>query len=225
MKNLTAGILSSALLMSLAACASTPAGQPGEVSATPTAASSNTAPAEAAKPAAPKLFTVPAGTAISVTLDSALSSADNSAGDKFEASLASPLAIDGTTLLGKGAKVHGRVVDAKKSGRVKGLASLTLTLTDILHNGEATPIATKNWSEQAENTKKRDTGIIGGAAAIGTAIGAIAGGKKGAVEGAAVGGGAGAGTVLATKGKEVELGPEARLKFTLENSIALTAAP
>ena len=61
------------------------------------------------------------------------------------------------------------------------------------------------------------------AAAIGTVIGAIAGGKKGAAEGAAIGGGAGTGTVLATKGKEVELGPEAKLKFTVEKSFEVPA--
>jgi len=38
-------------------------------------------------------------------------------------------------------------------------------------------------------------------------IGGILGGKSGAATGAAVGGGAGTGVVLATKGKEVRLGP------------------
>jgi hypothetical protein len=226
MKNLKSGILVSLAALSLAACSSTPTDQPGAATPTATPVSSN-APAETPappKPAAPKMVTVPAATALEVVLDSALSSAKNNAGDKFDASLAAPVIVNGDTVLEKGAKVHGRVVDAKESGRVKGLASITLTLTDVVQGGVATPITTKEWSEQAEATKKRDTGIIGGAAAIGTAIGAIAGGKKGAVEGAAVGGGAGAGTVLATKGKEVELGPEAKLKFTLEKSVELVAA-
>ena len=65
--------------------------------------------------------------------------------------------------------------------------------------------------------------LIGIAAGVGTAIGAIAGGGSGAAKGAAIGGGAGTGVVLATKGDEVELGPEARIKFTLEKPVEITA--
>jgi len=225
MKSLKLGILLSVFALSLVACSSASTDKPGDA-ASAGAAGGNAAPVEAPKPepAAPKMISVPAGTALQVALDSALSSGKNNAGDKFEATLAAPLTIEGTTVLEKGTKVHGRVVDAKESGRVKGLASITLTLTDVEQNGKTTSITTKQWSQEAENTKKRDVGIVGGAAAVGTAIGAIAGGKKGAAEGAAIGGGAGAGTVLATKGKEVELGAEARLKFTLEKSVELAVA-
>jgi hypothetical protein len=169
------------------------------------------------------MITVPANTSLEVLLDGSLSSDKSSAGDKFEASLAAPLVVDGTTVVEKGSRVLGKVVDAEGSGRVKGRASLTLTLTSVMHDGKTTSITTKNWGMEAESTKKKDAVIVGGAAAVGTAIGGLLGGKKGAAEGAAVGGGAGAGTVLATKGKEVELGPEARLKFTLEKSFQIAA--
>jgi hypothetical protein len=169
------------------------------------------------------MVAVPAETPLEVLLDGSLSSNKSSAGDKFEASLAAPLVVDGTTLLGKGTKFHGRVVAAEGSGRVKGLASLTLVLTDVVHEGKTMPITTKNWELKADSTKTKDGAIIGGAAAVGTAVGALFGGKKGALEGAAVGGGAGTGTVLVTKGKEVELGPEAKLKFTLEKPVEIAA--
>src|SRR6267154_2164007 len=70
-------------------------------------------------------------------------------------------------------------VDAKGSARVKGLASMSLALTDIVQSGKTVSVSTKDWVKEAEATKKKDTGIIGGAAGIGAAIGAIAGGKKG----------------------------------------------
>ena len=171
-----------------------------------------------------KLISVPAETPLEVLLDGSLSSDKSEAGDKFEGSLAAPLIVDGTTLLQKGAKVHGRVVAAEGSGRVKGLASLTLSLTSVTQDGKTTPITTKNWGMEAEATKKKDGVIVGGAAAVGTAVGALFGGKKGALEGAAVGAGAGTGAVLVTKGKEVELGPEARLKFKLEKPVELAPA-
>ena len=82
------------------------------------------------------------------------------------------------------------------------------------------PLVTQPFVAEAEGTKKRDGGIIGGAAGI-AAIGAIAGGKGGAAKGAVIGGAAGTGTVLGTKGKEVEFDSESRLKFTLDKSVFL----
>jgi hypothetical protein len=226
MKNVFTGILLTMVGFGIVSCSST-ATAPGADTSAAAPASSNATPEPAPKPApAPpvvKMVSVPAETPLEVLLDGSLSSDKSSAGDKFEASLAAPLVVDGATLLEKGAKFHGRVVAAEGSGRVKGLASLTLVLTDVVHEGKTTPITTKNWALEAESTKKKDGVIVGGAAAVGTAVGALSGGKKGAAEGAAVGAGAGTGAVLVTKGKEVELGPEAKLKFTLEKPVSLAA--
>jgi hypothetical protein len=226
MKNAFTGILLTLMGFGMVSCSSTSTAPGADSSAAEPASSNVAANAPAPKPEpAPvvKMVSIPAATALDVLLDGSLSSDKSSAGDKFEATLAAPLVVDGTTILEKGSRFHGRVVAAEGSGRVKGLASLTLVLTDVVHEGKTTPITTKNWSLQADSTKKKDTAIVGGAAAVGTAVGALFGGKKGALEGAAVGGGAGAGTVLVTKGKEVELGPEANLKFTLEKPVELAA--
>ena len=64
-------------------------------------------------------------------------------------------------------------------------------------------------SRLAEATKGEDATKIGIGAGAGAAIGGIVGGKKGAAQGAVVGGGVGTGVVLATKGREVRLGPGA----------------
>jgi len=228
MKNAFTGFLLTLMAFGIVSCSSTTT-EPGADSSTAAPASSNSAasaPAPRPEPApAPvvKMVAVPAETPLEVLLDGSLSSDKSSAGDKFEATLAAPLVVGGTTVLEKGARFHGRVVAAEGSGRVKGLASLALALTDVVHDGKTTPITTKNWAVEAEGTKKKDGVIIGGAAAVGTAIGGLFGGKKGAAEGAAIGAGAGTGTVLATKGKEVELGPEARLMFTLEKPFEIAA--
>ena len=150
-----------------------------------------------------------------------VSSGTNKSGDEFLASLAAPLVVGGKTVLDKGTKVRGRVIDAEGSGRVKGLANIRLALTGILDGAKTIPIVTKPFVAEAESTKGRDAAVAGGAAGIGAAIGAIAGGKKGAGVGAIVGGAAGTGTVLATKGKEVEFGSESRVKFTLEKDAEL----
>jgi hypothetical protein len=166
--------------------------------------------------------TIPAGTRIHVALIDGVSSNQSSSGDEFMASLTQPVVVNGKTVLSKGTKVRGRVVDVNESGRVKGRASIQLKLTDIVRdNGRDLAIATKTFSAVAEATKKRDAAIIGGGAGIGAAIGAITGGGKGAAVGAAVGGGAGTGTVLATKGKEIHYPPETHLTFTLVDSVEI----
>ncbi len=170
--------------------------------------------AENPRPAA--RITIPAGTRLRVSLIDAVSSDKSRPGDQFLASLAEPVVVNGRTVLEKGTKVTGRVVDAKESGRVKGRASIELRLTSVTReNGRQVSIATKPYAAVAQGTKKRDAAIIGGGAGLGAAIGAIAGGGKGAAIGAAVGGGAGTGTVLATKGKEIHYPPETRISFTL----------
>jgi len=168
----------------------------------------------------PKI-SVPAGTRLRVALVEGVSTTKNSPGDRFTATLAEPVIVDGKMVLEKGTKVRGSVVDVKESGRVKGRASIQLTLNEIVRDGKSLPISTKSFIAVAESTKKRDAAIIGGGAGLGAAIGAIAGGGKGAAVGAAIGGGAGTGTVLATKGKEIHYGPETRLSFTLSNSVEI----
>jgi hypothetical protein len=225
MKNVFTGILLTTMGFGIVSCSSTSTA-PGADSSVAAPASSNAATDSAPKMApAPvvKMIAVPAETPLEVLLDGSLSSDKSAAGDKFEASLAAPLVVDGTTVLEKGTRFHGRVVAAEGSGRVKGLASLTLVLTDVVHDGKTTPITTKNWAMEAKSTKKKDAAKIGIGAGIGTAIGAIAGGGSGAAKGAAIGGGAGTGVVLATKGDEVELGPEAKLKFTVEKTFEIPA--
>lgn len=215
-----------ALALGPAACSTDQApdatAQPADSASAPAspAASSPAKPAVSA-PAKPKTFVVPEGTELTVALISSISTGKNKAGDEFTASLAEPIVVNGQTVAAKGALVNGRIVDAEGSGRVSGKANIRLILTSLADGAKTYPIVTRPFVAEAEGTKKRDAGIIGGAAGVGAAIGAIAGGKGGAAKGAIIGGAAGTGTVLATKGKEVEFDSESRLKFTLEKSASL----
>jgi hypothetical protein len=164
---------------------------------------------------------IPSGTQLRVSLIDPLSTDTNSAGDRFLASMAESVVIDGTTVLQKGTKVRGRVVGVEDSGRVKGLASIQLVLTDIMQGDRMIAITTDTFGATADSSKTRDGEIIAGGAGIGAAVGAIAGGKKGAAIGAVTGGGAGTGVVLATKGKEIHYGAETRLDFTLAKSVQM----
>jgi hypothetical protein len=166
-------------------------------------------------------ITVPAGTRFQISLQQGVGSDTSDPGSVFSAVLAAPIAVDGKTVFEKGSAVTGRVTDVKKSGRVKGRASISLVLTSIVHDSKTVPITTQTYTGVAKPTKKRDVGIIGGAAGVGAAIGAITGGGKGAATGAAIGGAGGAGAVLLTRGKDIHYPPETRLSFALSNPVAV----
>jgi hypothetical protein len=176
----------------------------------------------AAKAAAVKEnLLIPSGTVLKVLLIDGLSTDASSAGDRFQASLAEPVVVGGSTVLPKGTKVWGHVVGVEDSGRVKGRASIRLALNDIAQGNRMVPITTDTFAATAEASTTRDAEIIAGGAAVGAVIGAVAGGAKGAGVGAVTGGGAGTGVVLATKGKEIRYPAETRLSFTLANPVQM----
>jgi hypothetical protein len=145
----------------------------------------NTTTTPAAKAAAVKeKLMIPSGTILRVLLIDGLSTDTNSAGDHFLASLAESIVVDGSTILPKGTKVRGRVIGVEDSGRVKGVASIRLELTDIMQGNRTVAITTDTFAATAESSTTRDAEIIGGGAVVGAVIGAIAGGKKGAGIGA-----------------------------------------
>ena len=149
-------------------------------------------------------YTVPEGTKLSVRLSTAVSSATAKVEDAVEGTLAEPVSVDGAEVLPAGSIVKGVVSEAEGSGRVSGLASLTLKFNKVVVAGREDADIDATHSAKAEASKGSDAKKIGGGAAAGAVIGALLGGKGGAAKGAVIGGGAGTGVVLATKGKEVE---------------------
>jgi hypothetical protein len=164
---------------------------------------------------------IPSGATLRVRIDQSIDTRHNPAGTKFQASLAQPLIHDGATLLPRGTRFTGHVVESKPSGRLKGRAVLSLTLDSVLWNGAERPISTASTTRVSARHKKRDLVLIGGGAGTGATIGAIAGGPVGAVVGAAAGGVAGTATALVTGKKNVTLPPETVLAFPLRSSVRL----
>lgn len=229
-------IFTAALFAALVACSSTPgttAASDPNASATSTTASNNSSlpfsdskqPATESKGLfshAAETVTVPAGTPVTVRLQSAVSSESSSAGDKFEAVLDSPLEINGKTVAPAGATVTGRVVAAEKSGRLENPGMIQIALSSISMNGKAVPVTSSSVIARGTSHKKRNLSWIGGGAAGGALIGGLAGGGKGALIGSAVGAGAGTGTAYATGKKDVGFGVERRLTFRLTQPITVT---
>jgi len=175
-------------------------------------------------PEPPKTYTVPVGTPISVRTITALSTKTAAGGTPFEATLHQPIVVDGYTVAPKGATVKGIVTQSDPGGKVKGVASLTVSLASIeAAGGQVVKVDTSNQTLLAEKSTKKDAIKVGVATGIGAAIGAIAGGGKGAAIGAGAGGAAGTGAVLMTRGNAAVLPSESLLTFKLQAPITVTA--
>lgn len=168
-----------------------------------------------------KPITVPEGTDLTVALDQSISTASNRSGDGFRATLASPVVIDGKTVLPKDALVTGHVVDARPSGRLKGVAKLDLTLDTVEVNGKSYDLATDDEARRGKNHNKRNGVLIGGGAGVGAVIGGIAGGGVGALIGSAAGAGAGTAGAAATGKKDIRVPAEAVLTFRLTRPVTI----
>jgi hypothetical protein len=146
--------------------------------------------------------TIPAETLFMVSLVTPVASNKSKVEDRVKGTVAKPIIVSGTTVVPAGAELTGSVIDVKQSGRVKGRASIAIRFDRLLVRGESHRIHTAPIAVEAGSSTKSDAkkGAIG--AGAGAIVGGIAGGGSGAAIGGVIGG---AGTVLATKGKEVEL--------------------
>lgn len=192
-----------------AAAASGTTGTAGTTAAPPGSAA--TAPA----PAAPQPVTLPEGTVITVRLNDRVSSKDSSPGDRFTATVAQPVQVDGKDVIPKGAAVTGTVTDAKARGKIKGSATLRLVLDSVTINDKKYDIQTTAVARSMQGKGKRTAEFGGGGAAAGALIGGLAGGGKGLGIGLLAGGAAGLAGGAFTGNKDIELPAETLLSFKL----------
>ena len=166
---------------------------------------------------------IPAGTMLAVRLIDRLSSDKSQAGDLFEGTLDTPIVVGGMVVAEKGASVVGRVVRARKAGRMTAPSELVLELAELVCPTDRVAIETDPIEHSGEaSSTGGDAVAIGSTAALGTALGAIFGGGKGAAIGAAAGGAVGAGGTLGAKGKPAAVKSEAVLMFRLRAPATVT---
>lgn len=160
-------------------------------------------------------LSLPTGTPVFVRLISSLSSNRLIPGAAFEASLDSPMEVNGFVVAERGARVEGRVTEAAVAGKISGQSQLALTLMKIVTaDGKTLDLSTNTIALAGGTSYGRDAAKIAGLAGVGAALGAINSGR-GAAIGSAAGAAAGIGLVLNTRGKATTVASEQRLEFHL----------
>ena len=161
---------------------------------------------------------IPANTELDVRLSNILNSGTAQVEDRFEATTAADLIIDGRTLVPAGSIMRGVVSSVQAAGRLKRKAEMTVTFDQLTINGRSYPIrGTVTQAIEGEGVKG-DLPKAGVGAGVGAIIGGILGGFKGAMAGVLIGGG---GTIAATEGKEVELPQGTVLRVRIESPVPL----
>jgi hypothetical protein len=161
--------------------------------------------------------TVPAGTVLPIRLDESLASDRSRVEDPVTATVLRNVTVDGVTAVPEGSVVSGAVTEAKRSGKVKGVAQLAVRFDSVAPRGGDSRyrVRTGLVARRAPTTRRNDALKIGAPTAGGLIVGGLLGGKKGALIGGTIGGGAGTAVVLTTRGKEVRLPRGTRLDIKL----------
>ena len=176
---------------------------------------------KASRSLVPPEVVIPSGTAITVRLQNTVSSATSTPGDEFAAVLDQAIIVDGETVASTGAQVTGRVIAARRSGRLTHPGFLRIALASLTVNGKAIPVQSSSVMVAGTSHKRRNLAWIGGGAGGGALIGAIASGGTGALIGSAIGAAGGTTTAYATGKKDVGFGPERRLTFRLTRPVTI----
>jgi hypothetical protein len=182
---------------------------------------------------------IPQGAHVLLRMENSLNTRTAQEGDFVYLRTAVPIANAGQIAVPAGSYVQGVVLEARRSGRVKGRAQLairleTLTLTSgkvyrfsprvsTVDSGETGQkvVGAENTVEQAPG-KGQDAERIAILAGSGAGIGGIADRSwKGAGIGAGVGSAVGLATVLLTRGKEVELRQGSTLDVVFDRPVSL----
>ena len=124
-------------------------------------------------------LTIPEGTKLMVNINEPINTAKNPAGSNFKSILEVDFIFDGKVISPKGSPIYGKIIECR-GGRVLGGSKLTFQFTDIMVNGQLTPIVTDPIG--IEGGKGNTAKTVGAGALIGAAFG-------GAGEGAAIAGG------------------------------------
>jgi hypothetical protein len=163
---------------------------------------------------------LPAGTTVSVRLQSPISSATARADDRFDAVLVDPVVMDGEMLLERGTTVKGRVVEAASMSTRRAAGYLRITLSEVSTHGKTVLLRTSSRLFKGAGTVRRHLPAPSGSAA--TLVGTLATGKGPWLDNAMTADN-GAYVPATTSPKDITLSPGRPLMFRLIEPLPLQA--
>ncbi len=171
--------------------------------------------------------TLAAGTEIEVLTNENIDSKTAKQDQVFSADVSqNVLDSSGQVVIPKGSAAE-LVIRSVSAGNITGGSEMTLDLQSVKVGGHRYLVNTQDLQQkgsQGVGANKRTAEMVGGGAALGTLIGAIAGGGKGAAIGVLAGAAAGTGAQILTRGKEVQVPAESKLRFKLDQPVRLEQA-
>jgi hypothetical protein len=127
----------------------------------------------------PRREEIPAGTSLTLVMETPLSTATTREGEAVTARIERAVSEDGRVVLPGGSVLRGRVTEVDPSGRIHGRAHLAVKWDQITVRGVNSRIETSDVAMTAEDNHGRDAKIIGGGTAAGAIIGGIVNGGRG----------------------------------------------
>lgn len=178
-------------------------------------------------PAKPQvhMVSIPAGTELTLALDTTLSSETSQAGDSFSATVVEPIVVESREVIAAGSTIEGKVTEASPAKRGAGKATLALSFSHLrLASGYHTSIV-GSFQEISASKKGRNAAIIGGSAAGGALLGRILGkDTRGTVIGAIVGGGIGTAVVMGREREQATIPADTPFGIRLERAVQVPHA-
>ncbi|HMG37264.1 MAG TPA: peptidoglycan-binding protein [Blastocatellia bacterium] len=186
----------------------------------------------------PDGWTVSESTIISVRMNNSLSSRTARVGDKFTATVAVPVYVNGDTVIPAGTQVEGRVTQVTPAKRMNRSGTIGIDFEQITFpNGSSQRVVGSLTSSDSYTRSRIDDEskvggergknpvvFVGGSGALGAILGGITGGAKGAAVGGAVGAGIGLAGVLMSKGEEAQVPAGTPFGIQLRQPLFVSAA-
>lgn len=172
-------------------------------------------------PQEPAGVTLAAGTPISVSVSTEVSSETAQVGDAWTGEVTENVVVGNEVVIPAGSTVHG-VVSASRPAQKGTLALLDLAVRSVSVGGKTINVSAATEAIEAGSPRARNLGAIAGGAAAGALIGkAVGGSGKGAVIGGLIGGAAAGAGVAASKGYQVKLKEGTVLTFSVSENVTV----
>ena len=181
---------------------------------------------------------VPPGTVLNCKLSRTLSTAANTQGQLFTATLAEPVVVNGNQVVPAGSTIHGRIASLRRPGHIKGVGKMLLVpQTLALPNGQTfdvsavllhaygapgAKIANPEGMVMGPRGRLRDLKEVGIGIGGGSLLGTVIGGFHGAFVGGVIGGAAGLADSFRRRGPDLTLPRGTELKFQLSRELVVS---